>query len=168
MDSLELISLKDYAEMQGCGLSPLYRKIKRNKEQLGEHIWKVGGKKMIDKYAQEFLKPSTVIIREQEKQIESLSGIVEKKKEQEEEQQDNYTKIKRLERDNETYIKQLNKYEAKIENLEEIIEQNNNYIEKLKDQLRETEKEIEELKAENEKLSKQIEEKRKKKIFGFR
>ena len=129
MDSLELMSLKDYAEIYGCGLSPLYRKIKRNNEQLKEHIFKVGGKKMIDKYAQEFLKPSTTLIKEQEKQIEELSKIVgEKSKKLKHREKE--TRIKILEKENEKLLERINKYEIEISNLKKMINNIKQILEK--------------------------------------
>lgn len=58
-ESLEkLMTVKEYAEEMHVSRQSVNSKINRHKEELKNHIFIINGKKMLDEFAQDFLKPT--------------------------------------------------------------------------------------------------------------
>lgn len=53
-----MISVKDFCEKYDCDISGVYKKIKRNRDELGEHIVKEGGIYFLDEEAEIILLPA--------------------------------------------------------------------------------------------------------------
>ena len=54
----KLMTVKEYAEKMHVSRQSVNSKINRHKEELKSHIFIISGRKMLDGYAQDFLKPT--------------------------------------------------------------------------------------------------------------
>lgn len=72
----KLMAVKEYATEQHVSRQSVNSKINRHKEELKNHIFIINGKKMIDEFAQDFLKPTkdnALLINKNTKLENSLS-----------------------------------------------------------------------------------------------
>ena len=73
-----MISIKQYAEKKGITTQAVYKQIKIHSAELGEHIVKEKGKRMLDDFACDFLEsrtkenPVVIIDQENKKELERL------------------------------------------------------------------------------------------------
>ena len=54
----KLMTVKEYADQQHVSRQSINSKINRHKEELKNHVYTENGKKVLDRFAQEFLKPT--------------------------------------------------------------------------------------------------------------
>ena len=54
----KFMTIKEYAEKMHVSRQSVNSKINRHKEELKNHIFIINGRKMLDEFAQDFLKPT--------------------------------------------------------------------------------------------------------------
>lgn len=73
-----MISIKDYATEKNISTQAVYKQLKLHNKELNGHIIKVGGKKMLDDYAVDFLSaltadnPVVISDRQMKQELERL------------------------------------------------------------------------------------------------
>lgn len=111
------MTVKEYAAEQHISQQTVYYKIKKYSDKLKSHIYKQGGKTLLDETAQEMLKP-----------IEGNAGLVDKVSTLEE-------KIVKLKSDVEYYEKNYLKYKEKSEELTKEVSEKQKHIDDLEREL---------------------------------
>lgn len=111
------MTVKEYAAEQHISQQTVYYKIKKYSDKLKSHIYKQGGKMLLDETAQEMLKP-----------VDGNAGLVDKVSTLEE-------KIVKLKSDVEYYEKNYLKYKEKSEELIEEVSEKQKHIANLEQEL---------------------------------
>ena len=78
-ESLEkIMTVKEYAEKMHVSRQSVNSKINRHKEELKNHIFIINGKKMLDEFAQDFLKPTkdNALLISKNNELENTLNIV--------------------------------------------------------------------------------------------
>ena len=74
----KMITVKEYAEKMHVSRQSVNSKINRHKEELKNHIFIINGKKMLDEFAQDFLKPTkdNALLISKNNELENTLNIV--------------------------------------------------------------------------------------------
>ena len=128
-ESLEkIMTVKEYAEEMHVSRQSVNSKINRHKEELKNHIFIINGRKMLDEFAQDFLKPTkdNALLISKNTELENALNIVKFESRENKKLADSKEKkITNLTHELETKNKLFEKYVGIMKKMEQcIIEKN--------------------------------------------